>query len=337
MPQFCKTQFGLKSLLVLVAACAGICWLSVISIKYHNKSSLERRLIIALRHRDTYELAQMQLLQMGSVAVPALIEELRTDVSGAQFEAALILGQMGTTASPAIPALLESLKDRNEHLRYAAFQALQNISPHGEVAIPTLIELLDQGGDSMKLSAAAFLARLGPNGKHAIRSLKCALNNDSPVVRIRSAFALFSIEGDADSFVPAILEMFHNPTIHLSGEFREAAAVLLGSSSKNDDAIEQLKLLHTDTDPNVRLSAAYSLWKIAPESPESISTLTTLLRYEDPLIRKRAALTIGLIGPGAKSQASWALSWALEIAENDGDEAVRRAVAGAIEKLNRED
>lgn len=97
-------------------------------------------LMKALREEESYETyASDALVEVGSIAVPSLIEALKDQDKKMRLKAAYTLNGIGMQAQEAVPALVQALQDSEFHVKRWASSALAKIGIH---AFPALIEAL---------------------------------------------------------------------------------------------------------------------------------------------------------------------------------------------------
>jgi HEAT repeat protein len=153
------------------------------------------------------KLATEALLQIGSDAVPKLIEALHYDLLHGtnvtkRSNIVKVLGNFGNNAT--VPTLLEALHDQNRSVRWNTVQALGKI---GDVtAVPGLLEALHDQEYHMRYTAATALGQIGDST--AVPGLLEALHDQNRSVRTSAAEALGQI-GDSTA-VPGLLEALHD-------------------------------------------------------------------------------------------------------------------------------
>ncbi len=145
-------------------------------------------LIANLKHPDlrVRYAAAADLGQIGSPAVPALMEALKDTSEYVRIFAADTLGQIRDPQ--AVPALTESLEDRNRPVRMYASRALMEI---GFPAVPALIVALQDTDANVRQSAALALG--GIDDPRVVPALIVALQDTDAMVRLFSAVALGGI------------------------------------------------------------------------------------------------------------------------------------------------
>jgi HEAT repeat protein len=101
-------------------------------------------LVRALRH----EAVRAAVVELGTPAVPPLIQALRDGNSDVRWAACEALGAIGDRQ--AVPPLIQALRDGNSDVRAAACRALVKI---GAPAVPHLIQALGDGNSDVREAA----------------------------------------------------------------------------------------------------------------------------------------------------------------------------------------
>jgi len=125
------------------------------------------------------------LQELGSFAVPFLLEKINMSDPKMRSQAVRALGELGTEAKDALPSLMKALGDKS--LRDITGVALKNIVAAitsknvevGEAGLAAFIECLkDPNDDWTRELAAKTLGDIGPGAKVAIPALAEAQKND---------------------------------------------------------------------------------------------------------------------------------------------------------------
>ncbi|MEO1399913.1 MAG: HEAT repeat domain-containing protein [Cyanobacteria bacterium J06635_1] len=314
--------------------------------------------------------AASSLSQIGTAAVPPLIQALQHPTAAIRIGAADALRRFGPAAAAATPHLIEALRD--PALRFYAVDALTGIGPAaasasaplvdlladeavghlvvdalasiGAATVPDLGAVLKTSDLTVQLRATQVLGRIGPEAAEAIPSLVSlmgasegelrhevvrALSNigkpavpalikalEDPAGRILAAIALGNIGPEAEAAIPALQEIFAEPTV--------AEPAPSPSEPVRPDPIIRPRLpidpippirpgidlptidptLVTPTlspEESTRLSMALALGKIGPdtETPgieKIVPPLLTLLNNPDVVIQTEAAFSLGNLG-----------------------------------------
>jgi HEAT repeat protein len=288
-------------------------------------------------------------------ALPMLVEALNEKAGKVRKRAAECIGDLGPRAKPAVPALLKLLKDPNPIVNWAVIDALGQIGPGAEAAVPSLIEALRDA--SNRGAAVDALGQIGRNARSAVPALEKIVKGDDVSVRWAAASALVRIGGSGlKTGVRYLLETAtHNRernwtdayTILMAPTAREALPVLLdavrdptvreiawetavdSSIYLTKDPLADVKGFLQDKDAGVRCVTAWVLHCArAVEIKNVIAVQVETLKASDPWARRQAARFLRRLGPYGKDAVP-ALSAALQ----DKDQAVRKAVAEALQRI----
>ncbi|MHC4399851.1 MAG: HEAT repeat domain-containing protein [Planctomycetota bacterium] len=198
----------------------------------------------------------------------ALIGVLQDEDFVVRAGAAESLGLLGPAAQAAVPQLsLLLMTDEETWPQSASAEALGRIGP---AATTQLIIALGHPEAEVRCLAAKALVRIGPDAKLANAALIRCLEDDDPAVRVRAAFALWTIDGQLDRAMPVLID-------GLKGEAGWAAADLiarLGPAAK--DAVPALVEIARAGDSR----AIHALVRIGPEAEETVpAILQALVMY----------------------------------------------------------
>ena len=163
---------------------------------------------------DVWRAATIALGQMGSDAkasIPALADVKRSgkDSSCYAFDA------MADIGSAAVPTLIDFLKDKDQHVRHDAAFALARTGPEARAAIPTLLELLKDQEHYVRSAAAVALGGIGPEAKTVIPALVQVLKDENAFVRQYAASSLGLIGSKAKTAVPALTTLLKDEDNHV--------------------------------------------------------------------------------------------------------------------------
>jgi HEAT repeat protein len=233
--------------------------------------SVEALIPIVKNERQLRHLAVLILGELGSAATPAtdvLVESLGDGDKGFVREVILTLARIGRDAKAAVPELLKILKNENSRQRAAAAYALANIG--ATEAVPELMTVLDKSDEQqLRLIAAGALVHLDPENKDLVRTalpqLLNALDEKWPVVRHEAAIALR----------------------------------LLGPRSAR--AVPKLAAGLRDADMNWRVDCLWTLAAIGPEAADAVPDVVTAMSSDQDTVRYAACYTAGIIGPPASA------------------------------------
>lgn len=233
-------------------------------------------------------IAFRRLSEIGTPAVPALVDLMRehgTPVRGDAFNA---LANLGPRASSAVPELLEMLNgDQPELRRYAAW-LLGTIGPAAESAVPSLTPLLQHRDQRLREVAARALGQIGGSGHLALERAQT-----SGDVRQRAA----SVEGMAASSLdpPSRHAVVAAGLSDSSAEVRRRAVELLSAVGREEGealAPYLVKALN-DPDPGVNRAAHTVLTVYLQHNGASPRLLAAVLEGGDASARADAAWRLG--------------------------------------------
>src|SRR6266571_2743063 len=189
----------------------------------------------------------------------------------------------GPAPEQAIPLLLAVLKDPNPELRRTAAQSLGKIAR--KEAVPALVEALRDPDAGVRRNAAWALGMIGEPAMGPDRSpLASLLFDPDPGVREAAAMAL-GLTGDTQAGIELLLERMREPGT--PSDSRRLAAAALGGIEARTAVPALIKLLQ-DRDARVRRWAVAALGEIADQ--QTVAPLSKVLaRDSDPGVRVEAA------------------------------------------------
>jgi HEAT repeat protein len=266
--------------------------------------------------------------------VPGLIDGLKASSPTYRAAVAQTLSFIGPDVKPAVPALREALKDADPRVRLYAAQSLWAVNRRAEEVLEVYQGLLRNQNDAGLRSAAAFsLGSLEADARPAMPSLKQAVKDPDPDVRLYAAQTLWALDHktidqvlpvfrealtssnvrhqttavevlarigpEARSTVPLLRELLKSD----EAELRALAAFALASIGPDAaSAVEDLARLAQAREGQlaVREQAVYALANIGPKAVKAVPALMDLLRDPNLNLRGRAALALGAIGPAAQ-------------------------------------
>lgn len=100
--------------------------------------------------------AASALIEIGTAAVPALIDAISDTDAGVREKATRIVGEIWPPAEAAVPVLIAALADTDDDVRANAAEALRQV---GLPAVPALIDTLANADDDVRSYAAWALGR----------------------------------------------------------------------------------------------------------------------------------------------------------------------------------
>ncbi|MEO1399912.1 MAG: HEAT repeat domain-containing protein [Cyanobacteria bacterium J06635_1] len=276
-----------------------------------------------------------QIGPRAQTAVPDLIDRLSGDANS-RASAAEALGSIGPAARAAIPALVELLGERTAVRALAgigaasvpelieaakspdatvqrnAVEALGLIGPEAAAAVPLLGRLMSSSDLSLRAQVFRALTNIG---RPAVPTLITAL--DAPSLRAMAAISLGNIGPEAEAAIPALLEIFEQPTFVESEPRRPVQPGSRPERPSRPQIRPELRLpsgpqIHAELERSqtlvnpgpspgrsIRLSAALALGNIGANTEVVVPELIGLLNQDDLVVRSEAARALGNLGPVA--------------------------------------
>lgn len=257
-------------------------------------------------HVNFREALKSIIEKRGREAVSPLVRQLKSPDRFVRQTACEALGDIGPEAALAIPALEGSLADPDPAVRVKAAKALFEVGAAEESyrttleklrndpdrktkieaanmltelslteppreAIPALIQALDGGSAASNDNTLRKLARFGPEARAAIPTVMEMAKASK--VRLAALDCLGSIGADQQDVQDFLVETLGDPQPFI----RVAAAnALFKMGARASAALPALKkLLETDTDRQVHISAAFAVLQLEPENTLATSTVRT--------------------------------------------------------------
>ncbi|MBW4547766.1 MAG: HEAT repeat domain-containing protein [Symplocastrum torsivum CPER-KK1] len=260
------------------------------------------------------------IAKIGSPAVPALIEALKSEKKQVRWRAASALGEIGAEASSAVPALTTALQDEDEYIRRISAYALGKIGLEAALAVPDLIAALQDTDRNLRLVAAYALGKIGAEASSAVPNLITALQDTNAEVRLNAATALGRIGAESKTAVPALIVALQDTDKYV----RQGAADALGRfGTRAKTAVPALITALQDKNNYVRLNAAAALGRIGLEAKPAIPALIAALQDEKEEVRRNAANGLGGIAGVFQDKAKTLSSSELEKDISDLEKALK--------------
>lgn len=160
----------------------------------------------------------------------------------------------------------------NEELRDLAVRVLDRLGPKASVAVPHIVDALSGAKDDFRLQLQSVIRQIGPDAAAATEELVRSLNDASEETRVSALLALGYIGPGAAAAKSKVL-----PTVDSS------------------------------QDPFERVLSAWVVAKIAPTDKQAIDKVVPVLikglHFPDGLVQAESAMTLGELGPAARSAA----------------------------------
>ncbi len=309
-------------------------------------------LVSALGRRHLSSTATNALTQVGSTAIPYLVEALEDDQPLIRAGAANSIGQMGSTASGATAALAGRIRDEDTLVRcyvVTAFGQIGSGDGHSMGALETALQDEDRNVRSRAMTSLWQLG--GASAEVLVR----ALEGGEPDVRRMAAGNLGGTRGREDIVVPALQRAIEaqDPSLRanaarslaalgpdgvgaLMDAFRKgddglrlaAADALRGVETEDETLLPLLDQTLGDPDPELRCHALWMLGCLGDRAVGLIPRIADLLEDDDAVVRWSSASTIGPMGEKGRPAEA-----ALVRALRDRSPDVREAAARALEQV----
>ncbi len=293
---------------------------------------IDHRIIDRAPPRRSFFHIQWDLIKLGPWATPALADALADKDSNVRYEAVLVLSNMrNDDAKAATPALANALADTYAGVRRNAAVALARIGPQAIEAAPALIQAMKHTDGITRQYAAWALREIGARSKETISVLVESLEDKDIDVRLSAALALIKLENPDGAEQGLTSKAFLALIAQLEDEDADHRGLVAGALGKvgapAKPMIPALMEALKDEDERVRCDAAGALVKLGLPD-KGLPVLIAGLEDGPWLLRMQVAMTLAEIGVPAEPAIP-----ALRKALNDKDEAVRRAAAGALKRI----
>jgi HEAT repeat protein len=207
-----------------------------------------------------------------------------------------IIAAYASLGPKVVPLAIKALNDKDANRRARALMVLGRLGPDAAPAVPDLIAAFKSGDAKQRTEVLFVLGAIGPKAAPAVEPVAAALADSDRDVMLTAGYCLGKIGPGAKSAVPALQKML-----------------------ASDDKM-------------AKLTGAWALLQIQPDDEaqgkKAVPLLAEALTHEREFVRIEAAMALGKLGKAAASALP-----ALEAASGDHSEAVRDAVAEAIQKI----
>ncbi len=211
-------------------------------------------------------------------AIPALIAEFKGNTG---LGAATALSDIGT---PAIPALMQAVKDPNETVRLGALRSLGGMGNVAKSIAPQLIPSLKDPSPKIQVQTAWALRSMGESPEPILPVLIAKLKDPNPDIRSLSAETLGQLGQAAKPAVPALITALNDPNPQSDALARTKTAEALGQLGEIGELMTALQ----NKNPLVRWRAAYVLGKMGATAKVAIPALTIASQDPDEFVQRRA-------------------------------------------------
>ncbi|MGE3808002.1 MAG: HEAT repeat domain-containing protein [Gemmataceae bacterium] len=210
-----------------------------------------------------------------------------------------VVSSVSQIGSGAVPALIESVQDQNKHKAEVAATALGRIGPDARAACPHLRRILDaEKCNSFRAAAALALWRIDKSdvAVASLADLLKALDRPESLLWYQALDCLGELGPAAKPAVAQLIKIFQNEM-----SYRPYVIEVLGRiGPEAKEAVPLLQPLLKDEKIDLRVAAAVALWKIARHA-ESVPTLTkVMLESDEGFRRAQGAEGLQELGIGSK-------------------------------------
>jgi HEAT repeat protein len=268
--------------------------------------------LLADPERPVREAAAEALVQIGPKAVPHLAGALKGDAESGRLAAADALARLGPAAAPAVPALADALKDKSVDVRIRSAVALGKVGPAARSALPALFaagkdtgnlgQILRYGLPSSVAEAAVEAAlKVDPGcadrlAAAVLPDLTAALAGKDAAAVQAAASALARLGPAARPALPALRAARKTARGFAESITSRALQAVLGA----EPALIELASDRKERVEN-RLQALSDLGYLRDISERGAQALADALEDPEPMVRGRAAMALGVVGPKAKA------------------------------------
>ncbi|MEL7496386.1 MAG: HEAT repeat domain-containing protein [Planctomycetota bacterium] len=248
----------------------------------HEEKSLRFCGLFALRGMD----------QGAAESLDMVIVCLKDEDFNNQCQACRIVERLGPKAAKAEPVLQELLVKGNPSVRGWAAICLGAIGPSpSKTDNASLLAKNLKNASPVEISRILKgLALIGPDAKHVADQVRSQLENWDRDVQANAAFALWKIDNDIDLACSTIKSLLTQ-----EGYEQDGLEMAMKMGPDAECLITQIRSRATDEDALTRERVALALGAIGKSAKQAIPTLQTMLKDEDPIVRKVAEDAIAKI------------------------------------------
>lgn len=241
------------------------------------------------------------------------------------------LAKMGKRAKTLFPSLRQWLRATSWETRRTVVRLYQKLGPHAQTEATHMAKVLHDPRAEVRAAAIMALVEMGRISHHHIQAIGRLLHDPVSEVRQQVVFGLRRLGASrASAFLPTLAQALAHKDWRVRALATRSYAEL-GSQAKA--SLPTLIALLDDKEPAVQLAAAYTLgcvgqsaipmlrkqmWKnrrrtlhtihimgaLAQRDDRALSSLRSLLRNSDDLLREQSATQLGLLGTRAYQSVS---------------------------------
>ena len=183
----------------------------------------------------------------------------------------------------AIAAIVEALHDKSYGVRWQAVLAMRIVRLPEKIAVQELTVLANDPKDVVRAYALEHLAAIMPIAPVKISVLLRALDDPSPKVRSRVAWALGSLGPLGIAALTSLTKLMATDR----GNVRIAAASAVWHIGHEQIGIDTLIAMLDDEDPDVRLAVLTELGNIGAAAERAVPAIKSLCEASEGLLHRR--------------------------------------------------
>lgn len=279
---------------------------------------------ISIAHADgtAAELAEQQIETTAFAAQPS---DEPADWADSQWKGHSLVGKC-RDASADVLKQVQKLESHADSDRKDGLTQLALMGPEAASAVPAINELMSDQNQLVRAHAAWALWEVDGDAETAVSALNTSLKSSSNHVVQFAAYTLATMGEDGAPTGETLQSLLSHEDIFTRLHVAEALS-RIGSAEQRADATDTLVVLLADADASVRHLAAIALGEVdADNAPMAVIALTAALDDEDAAVRSAAALSLGGYGQDAE-QAAGRLKEVTQTDRTDVRQAAETALA----------
>lgn len=225
--------------------------------------------------------------------------------------------------------LLADLASNDRTVRIKALSSVAELGDKAGPAIPFLIDALSDRDERIVVEALRSLSTLGKQAKPAISEIARLIESDNFRISDASNSALLRLKSNAEETIPTLVRHLTVKS-PIQVAVRKQIPLTLWEIAPNDKAVvRELRRAISHSEPLVRLSASYVLWKNKIDKDEPLETFKMALASGNLTEKKDALQLLQRIGPSAADVFPSVAKLA-----KDGNERIRLEVVWTVHAID---
>ncbi len=227
--------------------------------------------------------------RLGPMAIPALVDALKSTDVDIRRGACQALGQIGPQASVAVASLVQLLSEPGYDVSFEAAYSLGSI---GAPAVPALLEVIESGSESTRSLVVHKSFLKLPSDVDPSKPLATLLADSSqkPDVRRAAAEALGKLGQRATDAIPALIQALG------AADSSVGLAAARGLGDIGQSAVPSVIAVLDSDNPRMRTAATYAIRYMRTPVREAIPKLIELLNDTEVTVRLGAQGALKRIG-----------------------------------------